>query len=56
MSILNSVKTCFGLFLPETNPFGTELISKIIDDLKHGKTADRARLTFELLVYSYPVC
>jgi len=27
----------FGLSLPETDPFGTELVSKIIADLNSGK-------------------
>jgi len=45
----------FGISLPETNPFDTELVSKIIADLKSKKAPDIAGLTSEHLIYSQPV-
>ena len=44
-----------GLSLPKTNPFGTELVSNIIADLKSGKAPDITGLTSEHLIYSHPV-
>jgi len=44
-----------GLSLSETNPVGTELVSKIIDHLKSGKAPDITGLTSEHLIYSHPV-
>jgi len=45
----------FGLPPSTTNPFDTELVSKIIFDLKNGKAADVIGLTSEHLLFSHPV-
>jgi len=44
-----------GLPIADTNPFDTELVSKVIADLKNGRAADIAGLTSEHLQFSHPV-
>ena len=45
----------FGLPVSENIVFDTELVSKVIADLKTGKAADIAGLTSEHLLFSHPV-
>ena len=45
----------YGLPISDINPFDTELVSKVIADLKNGRAADIAGLTSAHLQFSYPV-
>jgi len=44
-----------GFPLADDIDFDTELVSKVIADLKRGKAADIAGLTAEHLQYSHPM-
>ena len=44
-----------GLPMPSSCSFDTELVSKVVSDLKRGKAADIAGLTSEHLIFSHPL-
>jgi len=53
-NVLNCEKKYFG-FPSSDNSFDTELVSKVITELKRGKAADIEGLSNEHLIFSHPI-